>query len=85
MQDHGQFYLYSATPKGAEHTDISAAVEKAIDADGIAQAGALTVVLSPHQNNFAMRLHIQLWAAAPPDDLNAWQQRKHERAAAVFP
>lgn len=48
-------------------------VDDSIDA-GIGQDGALTVVFSPHQNNFAMRLDVQLWAAPPPDDITAWQE-----------
>jgi hypothetical protein len=32
------------------------------------------VVLSPHQNNFAMPLRIEVWPSEPPDDLDAWQE-----------
>jgi hypothetical protein len=32
------------------------------------------VVVSPHQNNFAMPLRVEVWPAEPPDDLDDWQE-----------
>jgi hypothetical protein len=32
------------------------------------------VVISPHQNNFAMPLRVEVWPAEPPSDLDDWQE-----------
>lgn len=72
--DYGQFYLYSAPTEESASADISETVETAIDADGIAQSQDLTVILSPHQNNFEMKLRVEQWPAPPGDDLDSWQE-----------
>jgi hypothetical protein len=72
VQDYGQFYLSPSTADVADN--VSFAVDAAIDSGGIAQRGDLTVVLSPHQNNFDMRLRIELFATAPREDLDVWQE-----------
>jgi hypothetical protein len=76
--DYGQFYLYGTPgPYGDAHTgdvDMVDLVQQAIERDGIAQRHGVVVVLSPHQNNFAMRLRVEVWSAEPPDDLDAWQE-----------
>ena len=46
----------------------------ACSSDGIGQIGQLIAVLSPHQINLAMPLRVEVWDAAPPDDLDAWQE-----------
>lgn len=71
IYDHGQFYLYTDT---WEEVDVVGTVERAITSDGIAQDGPLLVVLSPHQNNFAVALRVERWSATPPDDLRSWQE-----------
>jgi hypothetical protein len=64
--DYGQFYLFSAAVGEAAPADIAETVDVAIDADGIAQSGDLTVVFSPHQNNFDMKLRVELWDTRSP-------------------
>jgi hypothetical protein len=51
-------------------------IEEAIHGQGIAgtEGNELVVVLSPHQNNFAMPLRVEVWPAEPPDDLDDWQE-----------
>lgn len=69
--DYGQFYLHTAD------NDPELAVtllEQAQDADGIAQAPGLVVIESPHQNNFAMPLTVEVWDRRPADDLDEWQE-----------
>jgi hypothetical protein len=65
--DHGQFYLLTGDP------DFGL-IEEALGADGIAQSDGMLVVLSPHQNNFSMRLRVEVWTGAPPNDLEAWPE-----------
>jgi hypothetical protein len=69
--DYGQFYLHTAD------NDPELAVtllEQAQDSDGIAQTDGLVVVESPHQNNFAMPLTVEVWDGQPADDLDQWQE-----------
>lgn len=47
---------------------------EALDGEGIAQAGGTVVVLSPHQNNFDLRLLVERWEREPPGDLNEWDE-----------
>ena len=72
--DYGQFYLFTAPSSAAASVDIAEVVETAVNADKIAKRGPLTVIICPHQNNFAMRLSVELWASQPPDDLADWQE-----------
>lgn len=70
--DYGQFYLVTGyLDDGADPVSV---VDAAIAGDGIAQHGPALVVLSPHQNNFAMPLRVEQWPAEPPDDLDAWDE-----------
>ncbi|CUU59905.1 hypothetical protein Ga0074812_13329 [Parafrankia irregularis] len=71
VYDYGQFYLYSGA---SDEIDYSEVVNRAISNDGIAQDGSLLIILSPHQNNFAMSLRVEQWTAQPPDDLGLWQE-----------
>lgn len=67
--DHGQFYLHTLEI----NPDLAATLlEQA--RDGIAQADGLLVVESPHQNNFAMPLTVEIWDARPTDDLSEWDE-----------
>ncbi|CAI7973397.1 conserved hypothetical protein [Frankia sp. Hr75.2] len=72
--DHGQFYLCTGFWDGL---DVVSTVHRAIAGDGIAQDGPLLVVLSPHQNNFAMSLRSERWTDEPPNDLADWQEAFH--------
>ena len=69
--DYGQFSIATAYD---DDVDPVAVVHRAIEADGIAQEGPLTTVLSPHQNNFAMPLRVELWSGEPPDDAAEWPE-----------
>lgn len=74
--DFGQFYLVAGTPF-AEDWDPDGeqrAFDVACSSDGIGQIGQLIAVLSPHQVNLAMPLRVEVWDAAPPDDLDAWAE-----------
>lgn len=68
--DYGQFYLHSVR---SDLDDVLAAVDIALEGDGIAQRGGVLVVISPHQNNFEMPLLIERWSGEPPPDLDDWQ------------
>jgi hypothetical protein len=75
--DYGQFSLtgtYRASL--ADAADPVRLVEEAINGEGIAgpEGNEGVVVLSPHQNNFAMRLRVECWPAEPPSDLDDWQE-----------
>ena len=75
--DYGQFYLIGRRvqhPTGAD--PMLQLLDTAISGVGIAssEGNEVVVVLSPHQNNFAMRLRVERWAAQPPDDLDDWQE-----------
>jgi hypothetical protein len=70
--DYGQFYLTASTPRF--DVDVSEVVDDAIDAGGISQRGPFVVILSPFQWSWDMALSVELWAEAPLDDLDAWQE-----------
>lgn len=70
-QDHGQFYLYTDV---WDEVDSSAVLNRAIAESGIAQDGPLLVILSPHQNNFALSIRSERWTGEPLDDLADWQE-----------
>jgi hypothetical protein len=75
--DYGQFYLVGRRVQHPSDADLTLQLlDTAIDGPGIASSGSneVVVVLSPHQNNFAMRLRVERWAAQPPDDLEDWQE-----------
>ena len=75
--DYGQFYLVGQPAQQAAETDpVLQLLDTAIKGTGIAspEGNEVVVVLSPHQNNFAMGLRVELWAAQPPDDLDDWQE-----------
>jgi hypothetical protein len=69
--DHGQFYLHTAD----NAPELAAMLlGRAQDGVGIAQAAGLVVVTSPHQNNFAMPLLVEVWDGEPVGDLAQWQE-----------
>jgi hypothetical protein len=75
--DDGQFYLSSPTQApGHDGEDLLTLVDEAVLGRGVAGAEGedLVVVISPHQNNFDMRLRIEVWATEPPADLDEWQE-----------
>jgi hypothetical protein len=75
--DYGQFSLTGTYLQDeADAADPLRLLEEAIQGQGIAgtEGNEYVVVLSPHQNNFAMPLRVELWAAEPPDDLDSWEE-----------
>ena len=76
--DYGQFDLSSPTqaPGHDGGEDLLTLVDEAVLGRGIAGAEGedFVVVISPHQNNFDMRLRIEVWATEPPVDLDEWQE-----------
>jgi hypothetical protein len=69
--DYGQFYLHTANGDPDLTIEVLA---RAQDADGVAQDDGLTVILSPRQYDSGMRLAVEVWNGAPPDDLPEWQE-----------
>lgn len=67
--DYGQFTLGG----GFEVDDLAllAAVQHHPPS---ASDGHSVLVLSPHQNNFAMEVTVELWSDRPPRDETAWDQ-----------
>ena len=74
--EYGQFSLTGTYSPDAFPPDLLRLLEDAIQGEGIAstEGNESVVVLSPHQNNFAMPLRVELWPAEPPDDLDDWQE-----------
>jgi hypothetical protein len=75
--DYGQFYLIGRRVQHPSGEDpMLQLLDTAINGVGIAssEGNEVVVVLSPHQNNFAMGLRVELWATQPPDDLDDWQE-----------
>src|SRR3954468_7203340 len=68
--DYSTFYLHTGE---VDYDLIPDLVGDAL-ADGIGQGARTIVVASPHQNNFAMPLLIEVWDGEPPDDLDDWEE-----------
>ena len=73
--DYGQFTITGADPVA----DELALLPEAQDHAPSAGDGRSILVLSPHQNNFAMNVAVELWSDRPPRDDAAWQQVSVER------
>jgi hypothetical protein len=74
--EYSHFYL-SSVPLPDEAADaLLQVVDEAVAGQGIASTAGneYVVVLSPHQNNFAMPLRVEVWPGEPPDDLDGWQE-----------
>ena len=67
FMDYGQFYLFGGGEGDPE------LVEKAIEDGSIANDGRNIVVLSPHQNNFDMKIKVELWGDRQDADRDQWQ------------
>lgn len=67
--DYGTFNLY--TSEDGLENDLQALEASA---DGIGIAVGVVSVSSPHQNNFAMPLQVEVWSGDPPSDLDEWQE-----------
>lgn len=77
--DYGQFQLSVrlGTEEFADYEDTiddMAVLNAALDGSGIAQYGPVVIILSPHQNNFAMPLDVEVWEARLPADLDDWEE-----------
>jgi hypothetical protein len=75
--DYGQFYLIGQPVQHPSDADLMLQLlDTAIEGPEIAssEGNEVVVVLSPHQNNFAMRLRVERWTVQPPDDLDDWQE-----------
>lgn len=72
--DYGQF-----TITGGFAIDDIALLADAFRRPPSASDGRSVLVLSPHQNNFAMPVAIERWSDRPPHDESAWQQVSVER------
>jgi hypothetical protein len=72
--DYGQFHLVGDRQSDPDPT--LRLIEEAIHGQGLAgtEGNEFVVVLSPHQNNFAMPLRVEVWPSEPPDDLDNWQE-----------
>jgi hypothetical protein len=72
--DYGHF-----TVTGSTTFSRAGLLEKALLAPPSISDGATVIVLSPHQNNFALPLSVEVWSAAPDPDPDDWQQVSQER------
>jgi hypothetical protein len=67
--DYGYF-----TVRGSASDDEPGLVARALAEPPTASDGKMVVVLSPHQNNFALPITVEAWTSAPVSDRDAWQQ-----------
>ena len=72
--DYGSFTLRGADFDDAE--DTTPLLDRILGSpDEVAAAdGRVLLVESPHQNNFALELTVEVWDEEPPSDVEAWQQ-----------
>jgi hypothetical protein len=70
--DYGQFYLSGQRERVADRDLVL--LTQAQSGDGVASDGHTMVVLSPHQNNFAMSLEIQHYWGLSEEDLSGWPE-----------
>jgi hypothetical protein len=69
--DYGQFSL-CGTP--GRFGDYMGYLEDALRGERIAGDAYGVVVCSPQQNNFEMRLRVEVWVRQPPEDQPAWEE-----------
>jgi hypothetical protein len=80
--DYGEFYLVGQPVQQESPEDlILQLLDTAINGIGIAssEGNEVVVVLSPHQNNFAMGLRVELWQASRQTTLTTG--RRHSAPA----
>jgi hypothetical protein len=72
--DYGSFTLRGAGFDDGEDTTplLEAVLASPLEVAGT--DGQVLLVLSPHQNNFALELTVEVWDEEPPDDVESWQQ-----------
>jgi hypothetical protein len=70
--DYGVFALQGDTEVDTDgHVTLT---DEATAGPGIATDGRSMLVLSPHQNNCAMPLRVEVWDSPAPDDLSDWEE-----------
>ena len=69
-------FCLSGDPLPDAADEVPRVVDEAVAGQGIASPAGneYVVVRSPHQNNFAMPLRVEVWPGGPPDDLDHWQE-----------
>ncbi|MEV6426628.1 hypothetical protein [Nocardia sp. NPDC051463] len=74
--DYGQFLISGGAGDENDRSDYYEVelLDRAMASQPRAGDGITVLVLSPHQNNFAMAVTVQVWDARPPADRDAWQQ-----------
>ncbi len=77
--DYGQFRLMVRVDSDdfedfLDTVDDMAVLNAALDGTGIGQYGPVLTVLSPHQNNFEMRLTVEVWDGPVADDIDDWEE-----------
>ncbi len=74
--DYGQFSLEGSydDEDNDRLEEYEPTLEQAMAGDGIARVSNRVVIISPHQNNFAMQVTVETWAGVPTDDLDEWQE-----------
>lgn len=68
--DYGHFTITGSDSDYDELTLLDDAQSKPPSASD----GGAILVLSPHQNNFAMQVTVELWSDHPPSDSDGWEQ-----------
>lgn len=72
--DYGQFTVTGSVSE----TDTMELLVQAQAKRPSSGNGGTVLVLSPHQNNFAMIVDVEVWDARPPADRKLWQQVSEE-------
>lgn len=67
--DYGHF-----TIAGASTPEPHGLLEEALATPPSAHDAGVVLVLSPHQNNFALPMTVETWTSAPTPDRDDWQQ-----------
>ena len=70
--DYGQLLLRGGAPD--HYPDDTALLREAMDGDGVAADVTTVLVRSPHQNNFAMAVRVEVWDRAAADDVDDWDE-----------
>ena len=78
MMDYGQFTLWGGNEVP---DDTLGLLEQAFATPPSVSDGHMVLVLSPHQNNFAMPITIEHLRSEPASDADSWEQVSVERLA----
>ena len=74
--EYAIFHLSGDPLPDAAAGAVDRVADEAVAGPGIASTpgNEYVVVCSPHQNNFAMLLRVEVWPGEPADDLDEWQE-----------